>query len=58
MPFPPDDRQGNRRGAVDAGAPMDDGVEAFPWNGFGKLGHEVKLVPPVYVKPFVKTAEE
>ena len=43
---------------MDAGAPMDDGVEAFPWNGFGKLGHEVKLVPPVYVKPFVKTAEE
>ena len=21
---------------------------------FGKLGHEVKLVPPIYVKPFVK----
>ena len=20
----------------------------------GKLGHEVKLVPPIYVKPFVK----
>ena len=31
-------------------------------HGWGRaieeLGHEVRLIPPVYVKPFVKSAEE
>ena len=30
-------------------------ASAHHWGrAFGELGHEVKLVPPVYVKPFVK----
>ena len=30
-------------------------ASAHHWGrAFGKLGHEVKLVPPIYVKPFVK----